>query len=75
MTPVIKHVIFYNCMSRRLMYVQLEGLRRVGILRARWRDKVGKDTRMLGLRSLWATAMNQEEWSKRLKEAKSLYEF
>jgi hypothetical protein len=34
---------------------------------------VGKDARMLGLRSWWATAMNQEEW-KKLLEAKTLYE-
>jgi hypothetical protein len=47
-----------NCMPRRLMYVQPEGLRKVGRPRARWRDKVGKDARMLGLRSWWATAMN-----------------
>jgi hypothetical protein len=40
-----------NCMPRRLMYVQPEGLRKVGRPRARWRDEVGKDARMLGLRS------------------------
>jgi hypothetical protein len=32
-----------NCMPRRLMYVQPEGLRKVGRPRARWRDEVGKD--------------------------------
>jgi hypothetical protein len=41
-----------NCMPRRLRYVQPEGLRKVGRRRARWRDEVGKDTRMLGLREL-----------------------
>jgi hypothetical protein len=35
---------------------------------------VGKVARMLGLRSLWATAMNKEEWRKLLREAKTLYE-
>jgi hypothetical protein len=63
-----------NCMPRRLMYVQPEGLRKVGRPCARWRDDVGKDVRMLGLRSWWATAINQEEWRKLLKEAKTLYE-
>jgi hypothetical protein len=63
-----------NCMPRRLMYVQPGGLRKVGRPRARWRDEVGKDARMLGLRSWWATAMNREEWRKLLKEAKTLYE-
>jgi hypothetical protein len=63
-----------NCMSRRLMYVQPEGLRKVGRPRARWRDYVGEDARMLGLRSWWATAMNREDWRKLLKEAKTLYE-
>jgi hypothetical protein len=40
-----------NSMPRRLMSVKPEGLRKVGRPRARWRDEVGKDTRMLGLRS------------------------
>jgi hypothetical protein len=47
-----------NCMPRRLIYVQLEGLRKVVRPHARWRDEVGKDARMLGIRSWWATAMN-----------------
>jgi hypothetical protein len=47
-----------NCMPRRLMCVQPEGLRKVGRPRDRWRDEVEKDARMLGLRSWWATAMN-----------------
>jgi hypothetical protein len=63
-----------NCMPRRLTYGQLEGLRKVGRLRTRWRDEVGKDARMLGLRSWWATAMNREKWRNLLKEAKTLYE-
>jgi hypothetical protein len=62
-----------NCMSRRLIYVQPKGLRKVGRPRARWRDEVGKDARMLGLGRWWATAMNREEWRELLKEAKSLY--
>jgi hypothetical protein len=61
-----------NCMRRRLMYMQLEGLRKVGRPRARWRDDVEKEARMLGLRSWWATAMNREEWRKLLKEVKTL---
>jgi hypothetical protein len=63
-----------NCMPRRLMYVQPEELRKVGRPRARWEDEFGKDARMLGLRSWWATAMNREEWRKLLREAKTLYE-
>jgi hypothetical protein len=61
-------------MPRRLMCLQPEGLRKMGRPRARWRDEVGKDARMLGLRSCWATVMNREEWRKLLKEAKTLYE-
>jgi hypothetical protein len=56
------------------MYVQPEGLRKVGRPHARWRDEVGKDARMLELRSWWATAMNGEEWRKLLRKAKTLYE-
>jgi hypothetical protein len=63
-----------NCTPRRLMYVQMEGLRKVGRPRARWRDEMGKDARMLGLGSWWATAMNREEWRKLLRETKTLYE-
>jgi hypothetical protein len=40
-----------NCMPWRLMYVQSEGLRKVGRPRDRWRDEVEKDARMLGLRN------------------------
>jgi hypothetical protein len=63
-----------NCMPRRLMYVQPEGLRKVGRKRARWRDEVEKEARMLGLRIWWATAMNRKKWRKLLKEVKTLYE-
>jgi hypothetical protein len=63
-----------NCMPRRMMYVQPEGLRKMGRPRARWGDEVGKEARMLELRSWWATAMNREEWRKLLREAKTVYE-
>jgi hypothetical protein len=63
-----------NSMPRRLMYIQPEGPRKVGRPRANWRDDVGKDARMLGIRSWWAAAMNREEWRKLLKEAKTPYE-
>jgi hypothetical protein len=63
-----------NCMPRRLMYMQLEGLREVGRPRARWRDEVGTEARMLGIRSWWAKAMNREDWMELLKEARTLYE-
>jgi hypothetical protein len=61
-----------NCMPRRLMYVQPEGLRKVGRQHTRWRDEVGKDARMLRLRSWRVTAMNREEWRKLLKETKTV---
>jgi hypothetical protein len=63
-----------NSMRRRLMHMQPEGPRKVGRPHARWRDDVGKDARILGIRSWWATAMNREEWRKLLKEAKTVYE-
>jgi hypothetical protein len=61
-----------NCVLRTLMYVQPEGLRKARRPRARWRDEVGKDARMLGLRSWWAAVMNGEDWRKLLNEAKTL---
>jgi hypothetical protein len=57
---------------RRLMYMQPEGRRKVGTARARWRDDVGKDARMLGMRMWWATAMNREECRELLKETESV---
>jgi hypothetical protein len=39
------------CTPRRLIYMQPEGLEEVGRMHTRWRDKVGKDTRILGIRS------------------------
>jgi hypothetical protein len=39
------------CMPRRLMYIQPAGLRKVGRMHTRWRDEVGKDAKMLGIRS------------------------
>ena len=50
------------CMPKRLMYMQPEGLRKVGRPGARWRDEVTKDEGLVGLRSRRATAMSQEEW-------------
>jgi hypothetical protein len=35
---------------------------------------VGKDARILGLRSWWATGMTRKEWRKLLREVKTLYE-
>jgi hypothetical protein len=52
--------------------MQPEGPRKVGRSRARWRGDVGKNARVLGIRSWWATAMNREDWRKLLKEAKTL---
>jgi hypothetical protein len=49
-----------------------EGLKKVERPCARWKDEVGKDVRMLGIRSWWATAMNQEKWKKLLEQAKTL---
>jgi hypothetical protein len=43
---------------RRLMYMKPEGLRKVKIQRARWKDGEQKEARMLGTRWWWATAIN-----------------
>jgi hypothetical protein len=60
------------CVPCRLMYMQQNRLRRVGKRHARFKDKVGKDVRMLGIRSWWAKAMNQEECRELLKKSKTL---
>jgi hypothetical protein len=57
---------------RRLTYMEPQGLRKVKISRARWKDDMQKEVRMLGMRRWWATAMNQEEQREFLEEAKTL---
>jgi hypothetical protein len=42
-----------EAMPRRIIYVTPTG---------QWREEVGKDARMLGIRNWWSTAMNREEW-------------
>jgi hypothetical protein len=61
------------CMLWKLMYVQLEGLSKLGRPRTRWRHEVGKNARMLGMRSWWAAAMTREEWRKLVKGIKTAY--
>ena len=48
------HVAGMNeiCMPTRLMYMQPEGLRKVGTPRAKCKDERGKDARMLGTK-IW----------------------
>jgi hypothetical protein len=49
-------------LPRIIMYVTSIGQRRTGRPKARWREEVGKDERMLGIRSWWSTAINKEKW-------------
>jgi hypothetical protein len=63
-----------NSISRRLMYMQPEGPRKLGRPRARWRGDVGMSARLLRIRSWWAAAMNREDWRKLLEVAKTQYE-
>ena len=52
----------------------MEGLRKVRRTRARWKDEVGKDVRVLGMSSWWATYRKRNEWRKLVIEAKTVYE-
>jgi hypothetical protein len=63
-----------DALPRRIMYVTPIGQRKTGRPKARWREEVGKDARMLGIRSWWSTAMNREEWRQLLREATTLTE-
>jgi hypothetical protein len=56
------------------MYVTPIGQRKTGRPKAHWREEVGKDERMLGIRSWWSTAVNREEWRRLLREAMTLTE-
>jgi hypothetical protein len=57
------------------MYATPIGQRKTGRPKARWREEVGKDARMLGIRGWWSTAMNREEWRRLLREVMILTEF
>jgi hypothetical protein len=50
-----------EALPRRIMYVTPIGQWKTGRPKAR-REDVGKDARMLGIRSWWSTAMNREKW-------------
>jgi hypothetical protein len=60
-----------EALPRRIMYVTPIGQRKTGRPKARWREEVGKDARMLGIRSWWFTAMNREERRRLLREART----
>ena len=55
------------------MYVTRIGQRKTGRSKALGKE-IGKDTRMLEIRSLWSTAVNREEWMQLLREAKTVTE-
>jgi hypothetical protein len=63
-----------DALPRRIMYVTPIGQWKTERPKARWREEVGKDARMLGIRSWWSTAMNREEWRRLLREAMTLTE-
>jgi hypothetical protein len=63
-----------EALPRRIMYVTPIGQWKTGRPKARWREEVGKDARMLGIRSWWSAAMNREEWMRFLKEIRTLTE-
>jgi hypothetical protein len=63
-----------EALPRRIMYVTPIGQQKRGRPKARWREEVGKDARMLGIRSWWCTATNREEWRRLLREARTLTE-
>jgi hypothetical protein len=49
-----------EALPRIIMHVTPTGQRKTGRPKARWREEVGKDVRILGIRSWWSTAMNRE---------------
>jgi hypothetical protein len=51
-----------EALPRIIMCITPIGQRKTGRPKARWREEVGKDARMLEERSWWSTAMNREEW-------------
>jgi hypothetical protein len=51
-----------EALPKRVMYVTPIGQQKTGRPKAHWREEVGKDAKMLGIRSWWFTTMNREEW-------------
>jgi hypothetical protein len=63
-----------EALPRRIMCVTPGGQRKMGRPKAHWREEVGKDAKMLVIRSWWSTAMNREEWRQLLSEVRTLTE-
>jgi siroheme synthase (precorrin-2 oxidase/ferrochelatase) len=57
----------------RILYVTAIGQRETGRPKI-GREEVGKDEKMLRIRSWWSTTMNREEWRRLLREAMTLTE-
>jgi hypothetical protein len=53
--------VYDEALPRTIMYVTPTGQRKTGKPKARWKEDVGKDARMLGINSWWSKAMNGEE--------------
>jgi hypothetical protein len=49
-----------EALPRKIMYVTTIGQRKTGRSKTRWWEEVGKDVRMLRIRSWWSTALNRE---------------
>jgi hypothetical protein len=62
-----------EALPRRIMYVPPTGQWKTRRPKAR-REEVGRDARMLRIRSWLSTAMNREEWRQLLREAGTLTE-
>jgi hypothetical protein len=60
-----------RAMTHNLQFQSLENC--YGRPKARWREEVRKDARMLGM-SWWSTALNREEWRRLLRDARTFTE-
>jgi hypothetical protein len=54
---------------KKIFNTKPDGARSVGRLKLRWKDGVGQDMRMLGVKNWKKVALNRDEWAKLLRKA------
>jgi len=55
---------------KKIFNTKLDGVRRVGRPKVRWRDSVDQDTRTLEVKNWKKVAIDRDEWAKLLKKAR-----
>jgi hypothetical protein len=60
-----------NRTPKTIFNTKLDGVRRVGRPKMRWKDGVDQDIRILDIKNWKKVALDRDEWAKLLKKARS----